>query len=316
MTVKGIRLRLKWALLSAVDLLGFPLKLEGREGEVQILCFHGVCADTDEFINGRFHKESEFRDLLTELKQRFHIISLDDFLANRLNPDKLNILLTFDDGYRNNLTLVLPIIEESGCPITIFVTGRTDLPLWTDLVDLAAAYPSESGTILNELLVISGLKTSKELKAWLPLQPTEVVLEVNRKLNELPELFLDNTRVFWELLSDNDLRLLQTRPLVSLANHGANHLSFVTLTEDQMAQEINEVQTRLNNIGSAYSSVFAYPYGHHDEVTIARLNELGIEQQFLSEWEEKEAPYLWKRLTLNPFISTRNMLRIIYKGEF
>jgi hypothetical protein len=76
------------------------------------------------------------------------------------------------------------------------------------------------------------------------------------------------------------------------------------------------VRTRLSNIGSTYASVFAYPYGYHNEATIAHLNDLGIEQQFLAEWEVKETPRSWKRLTLNPFISTRNMLRIIHKGEF
>lgn len=316
MTVKGIRLRLKWAMLSAVDLLGFPLNMKGREGEVQIVCFHGICADTDEYINGRFCKESSFRDILTALKEHVHIIGLDDFLANRLNPDKLNVLITFDDGYRNNLTLALPIIEELGCPITIFVTGRTDVPLWTDLLDLASAHPSESGNILNELFAVSGLKKAKELKAWIPLQPKEVVLEINRKLNDIPETLLHKNRVFWELLSDKELGLLQTRPLVSLANHGSNHLSFITLTDEQITQEIEEVRTRLNKIGSAYASVFAYPFGHHNQATIARLDALAIRQQYLAEYAVENAPHLLQRMAVNPFISTRNMLRIIQKGTF
>lgn len=316
MTVKGIKLRLKWMLLSAIDLLGFPLKLEGRKGEVQILCFHGICADTDAFINGRFYQATAFRNLLSEIQQHFHIISLDDFSANRLNPDKLNVLITFDDGYRNNLTLALPVIKELQIPVTIFVTGRTDLPLWTDLFDVATAHPSESGAILNELLTFSGVKTVKELKAWIPLQPKEIVLEINRKLNELPGSLRDKTRVFWELLSDDDLRILQAQSLVSLANHSANHWSFVTLSNEEMTQEINEVRTRLGKIGSDYGSVFAYPYGHHNAATVTQLVELGIEQQHLTESGIIEAPYLFERMTINPFISTRNMLRIIQKGRF
>ncbi|MDH4471750.1 MAG: polysaccharide deacetylase family protein [Fluviicola sp.] len=316
MTVKGIRLRLKWALLSAVDLFGFPLKLKDRKGEVQIICFHGICADTDEYINGRFCKESAFREVLTEIKQHFHIVSLDDFLANRLHPDKLNVLITFDDGYRNNLTIAQPIIEELQIPITIFVTGRTDFPLWTDLFDIASANPSESGNILNELIAHSGVKTIKELKAWIPLQPKEVVLEINRKLNNLPETLLHKNRVFWELLSDHDLGLLQTRPLVSLANHGANHLSFVTLSDEEMTQEINEVRTRLSNIGSVYGSIFAYPYGHHTEKTIKHLSQIDMKQQHLAEYAVEDAPYLFQRMAINPFISSRNMLRIIHKGQF
>ncbi|MES2557659.1 MAG: polysaccharide deacetylase family protein [Bacteroidota bacterium] len=316
MTVKGISLRLKWALLSAVDLLGFPLKLNGRKGEVQIICFHGICADSDAFINGRFYHITAFRKLLSEIQQHFHIISLDDFSANRLNPDKLNVLITFDDGYGNNLTLALPIIEELQIQVTVFVTGRTDLPLWADLLDIATAYPSESETIINELLAFTQVKTAKELKAWIPLQPKEMVMEINRKLNELPGTLLDKTRVFWQLLSDDDLRMLQAQPLVSLANHGANHLSFVTLTDAEMTREIMEVQTRLTNIGSKYGSVFAYPYGQHNPATVTRLTDLGITQQYLTESGTMDKPYLFQRMTVNPFISTNNMLRIIQKGTF
>ncbi|ASS47588.1 MAG: hypothetical protein A3D31_17325 [Candidatus Fluviicola riflensis] len=316
MTVRGIRLRLKWTLLSVVDLLGFPLKLKGREGEVQIICFHGICADTDAFINGRFYHVSAFRNLLSEIQQHFHIISLDDFSANRLNPDKLNVLITFDDGYRNNLTLALPVIEELRIPITVFVTGRTDFPLWADLLDVAAAHPAESGTVLNELRAYAQVKTVRELKAWIPLQPQEVVMEINRKLNELPHTLLDKTRVFWELLSNDDLLVLQTKSLVSLANHGANHLSFVTLSDVGMAKEIEEVQIRLTNIGSNYGSVFAYPYGQHTPATIAQLAELGITQQYLAGSGITDKPYLFQRMTVNPFISVKNMLRIIQKGRF
>ena len=316
MTVKGIRLRLKWAMLSAVDLLGFPLNLKGREGEVQIVCFHGICADSDTYINGRFYQETAFRKLLLAIQQHFHIISLDDFRANRLNPDKLNVLITFDDGYRNNLTLALPIIEELQIPVTIFVTGRTDLPLWTDLFDIAMANPTESGTVIADVLALSPVKTAKELKAWIPLQPKERVLEINRQLNRIPDSLRAKTSVYWELLSDDDLRSMQQQRLIRLANHGANHLSFVTLTDEQMAQEIDEVRTRLNNIGSAYASVFAYPYGHHNANTIRYLKEIDLEQQHLAEYAVEQAPYLLQRMAVNPFISTRNMVRIIQKGTF
>ncbi len=314
MTVTGTRLRLKWALLSAVDLLGFPLKLEKRKGEVQVICFHGICADTDKLINGRFYHSSKFRTLVSEMQRHFHIISLDDFLFNRLSTEKLNVLITFDDGYRNNLTLALPVIEDLKVPVTVFVTGRNDLPLWADLLDIAVANSLDSSGIPSEIGPIDGVKNSKELKAWLARQPIGTVLELNRKLHELPASLLDKTRIFWELLSDDDLQTLQHHSLVSLANHGANHLSFATLSDEETVAEVNEVRERLTNIGSLYGSVFAYPYGQHDPQTVKRLKELGITHQFVS--ENSFAPGVTERMTVNPFISVKNMLRIIQKGTF
>lgn len=65
-----------------------------------------------------------FEEHLIILKKHFDIISTPE-LISRLSSNSLKgneLSITFDDGYKDNLTYELPIAEKYGIPITIFIT--------------------------------------------------------------------------------------------------------------------------------------------------------------------------------------------------
>lgn len=70
----------------------------------------------------------------------YEIISMRDVVEQE-SPELLNskkVLLTFDDGYVNNLEEALPVLEEEQCPATIFVLpGRFGGTNEWDQADLA-----------------------------------------------------------------------------------------------------------------------------------------------------------------------------------
>jgi peptidoglycan/xylan/chitin deacetylase (PgdA/CDA1 family) len=64
----------------------------------------------------------------------------EQFLASD-DPDGLSVLLTFDDGYRDNRSTVLPILEEHAAPAVVFATPElidADLETYLDWADLRA----------------------------------------------------------------------------------------------------------------------------------------------------------------------------------
>ncbi|MCA9365834.1 polysaccharide deacetylase family protein [Candidatus Kaiserbacteria bacterium] len=78
---------------------------------VRILCLHDV-QDRDWFSN-----------LVANIKSKYHIISPSDFHNRKFNPDKINILLTFDDGYQSWIDVVLPILDEHNIKVLFFISS-------------------------------------------------------------------------------------------------------------------------------------------------------------------------------------------------
>lgn len=79
-----------------------------------ILIFHGV--DNTGAI--RHMKTRKFENLLKFLTKHFTIVPLKE-------NGRDNISITFDDGYYNNLTEVLPLLKKYNIPATIFVLGAS-----------------------------------------------------------------------------------------------------------------------------------------------------------------------------------------------
>ncbi|GAA4453439.1 polysaccharide deacetylase family protein [Nibrella saemangeumensis] len=69
---------------------------------------------------------SQLQEQLTYLQSAgYHFVPLRAVLASLASPGAAlpprSVLLTFDDGYQNNLTYVLPILQSSTIPAVVFV---------------------------------------------------------------------------------------------------------------------------------------------------------------------------------------------------
>jgi len=56
------------------------------------------------------------------LRELGPFISIDDAISEP-RPDGISFVLSFDDGYRDNLTVLLPILEEMQIPCTFYITS-------------------------------------------------------------------------------------------------------------------------------------------------------------------------------------------------
>jgi len=89
---------------------------------------------------------TEFDWQIAWLHQRFPIINLDDaidIVHGRATPSKTSILLTFDDGYRDNYVEAFPVLRKHGVSATFFLptlfVGSHRLPWWDEIAYLVKA---------------------------------------------------------------------------------------------------------------------------------------------------------------------------------
>ena len=107
---------------------------------VPILTFHRVNDDNDPFMPAL--PTSVFAERMTHIARHYRVHTVED-LAARLHEGRAPrnaLAITFDDGFRDNLTHAAPILKRLGLPATIFlVTGLVGTPhaLWVDRLALA-----------------------------------------------------------------------------------------------------------------------------------------------------------------------------------
>ncbi len=57
------------------------------------------------------------------LKRSTNVVSIDDFFSGRLSSEKINVVITFDDGFKRWITNVLPVLKKMALPATFFVSS-------------------------------------------------------------------------------------------------------------------------------------------------------------------------------------------------
>lgn len=83
----------------------------------------------------------QFEKTIVTLKKRYRFIPLEEglkMLSGKMPLQPYSMVITFDDGYRNNITHALPILKKYNIPATIFLTTgaiENREPFWFDRLD-------------------------------------------------------------------------------------------------------------------------------------------------------------------------------------
>src|SRR5205823_2525639 len=86
-----------------------------------ILVYHTISSPEKAPPSGEAISPQSFEQQLRWLSHRRRIVPLSETLSGR-EKDHL-VAITFDDGYRDNLTVALPLLEKYSLPMTLFVAA-------------------------------------------------------------------------------------------------------------------------------------------------------------------------------------------------
>jgi peptidoglycan/xylan/chitin deacetylase (PgdA/CDA1 family) len=201
------------------------------------------------------------------LHHGYQFVSPKDVLAG-LNPHGKYALVTFDDGYHNNVH-ALPILEEYRVPAIFFISAehvRDNKCFWWDVFYRERlAQGATERQIYRETVELKSLRT-EEIESRL----------VDRFGPNTLNPRGDIDRPF----TPTELRQFAANPYVHLGNHTANHAILTNYTADEIRAQIKRGQESLSEMAGVTPIAIAYPNGAHTNQIVDICSDLGLKLGF------------------------------------
>jgi peptidoglycan/xylan/chitin deacetylase (PgdA/CDA1 family) len=275
-----------------------------------VLTYHGVLPAgykiVDPALDGSLVSADSFRRQLRFLEDQYNVISPEEFLRwcedGRESPPR-SVLLTCDDGLRNSLYDMLPILQEAGLTCLFFVTGAslatTPTMLWYEELYLMFMAGPENFTLdLLEIGLQECANRREKRSLWWELvrrlsrydqSRRGTLLERIRMQLGLPEQWDDEYRedpVSRRFLVMNQTELQQLAEAgMCIGAHTLSHPMLSQSPPEVAWSEISETKHNLEQRLGRKISALAYPFGDSVSVTsreIQMAERAGFQCAFLN----------------------------------
>lgn len=248
---------------------------------VCIFLLHGV-VEQSQYEYRNFNRKhilvEEFDYFLNSLVNKGTALKTDDLIdiKNGRPLPQGSFVITFDDGFKNNLTLAAPMLEKYLVPATVYLTSdfvSNNTMSWVDRIDWA----------------IEESRANKKLEVTLPWERAPKILTSHSsRLNFLKQVrsaVKSNRNINQTWLADNiqhqlgfdlknsadgeldekltwsDVRKLATSELFTIGGHTHTHPIMSFLNESDLKFEISHCLHLLEQEAGIVTEHFAYPEG-------------------------------------------------------
>ena len=215
----------------------------------------------------------EFREQVQYMKRWFAVPPPHEVLDSleRGSFADPTLLVTFDDGYRDNYDVAFPTLRDCGVPACFFVvTGLLDAPRlpWWDRV--AYSIKNMNGAVLRldypERLVLDLRQVSRARATWRILRACKDATSFDEsclfdELTTRTGVTVDVDSLARTLfMSWNSVRDM-ARAGMTIGSHTATHPILASLSEAAQRRELRESRERIGDMVGLQPEMLAYPVG-------------------------------------------------------
>jgi len=217
---------------------------------------------------------SAFRAQLEHLTRHFRVIPMEELTALLVEGESLParaVGVTFDDGYRDNFTEAFPVIRDTGCPTTIYLTagliGTTETLWWDKLLYVVletSRSPGEVDRVFARHAVPPpdwrGPDVEEAVLALKRLPEGAMQREVDAIAAELGVDPTGNAADF--MMTWDEAREMVASGLVTMGAHTMTHRNLKKLPLDEARDEIETSKRVIEAELGRPVTLFAYPFGN------------------------------------------------------
>lgn len=249
----------------------------------RVLFYHGVAPTIlDSSIETESIRANDFERQLKYISKHFRPITLNEFYSRYINHnwEGREILLTFDDGYRNLLTTGLPLLQKYNIPFTLFVTA--------DNISENLLFPTTINRLVN-LAEKHNLIETNRVSTLLKTERLDIVEDICcRLLKILPKERLNELRTKYESINPmtwDEVRQIDSSPLCTIGSHCMSHICC------HSRQDINEIRRQLTEskevierqIGHS-CDFLSWPNGNFTDESMKIAAEAGYKMAFSTKY--------------------------------
>jgi peptidoglycan/xylan/chitin deacetylase (PgdA/CDA1 family) len=273
-----------------------------------ILTYHSVlpsACDIDEGESRNVVDEQMFAWQMRYLAKHFHCLRLEDAVGllrsgKPLPPNPA--VVTFDDGFRNNLRYALPILRRYGVPATVFVTtghiGRGVQLLWTERVGRILGAAGVSGDAAR--VEMKRLKSISWRERDAAIHELESRLEHARRSSaRAAEPNADR----YMFLTWGEVRELADGG-VTIGSHTVDHPIMSSLDAERREWEVVQSKQEIERHLGAPCTLFSYPngtandFGECDKTNLEKAGYIAAVTQIAGTNDRRTDRFALKRLNI------------------
>jgi peptidoglycan/xylan/chitin deacetylase (PgdA/CDA1 family) len=262
-------------LARALDLTGCGRMLRAAStwDGVLILNYHRIGDRQHSLLDRNLWSatDEDFDLQIATITKNFQVVGLNDLESVLQHRRGRFVMVTFDDGYRDNYTNAFPILQRHGVPATFFITtGFLDVPKvpWWD--EIAWIVRSSS---------MSALAANWWTTTAVTFDEPDREVAINRLLSVYKGLSGSLTEDYLEFLADElgtgrcpaqvarelwmtwDMIREMKQNGMTFGGHTVTHPILANLTAEQQDQEVGMCRQRLVEELGEPIAAFSYPIG-------------------------------------------------------
>ncbi len=275
-------------------------------GGVKALAYHSISNITLRPLEIEQNPQN-FEQQMVYLKKYYTILTLSEFFRYLKNGHKYpdnSVLITFNDGYRDNYINAYPVLKKLGIPAAIFLTAdplEQNTPLFYDVLRYCI---TNTG---HKILDLEDCGLDKYILYRDELHLKKIINEITNYCKKLPRgKVMELTDTVMERLSFNrehfsslkfyldwDEIMEMSEDGMEFGAHTVSHSSLGYINAEQIRKEILDSKKIIERHLGKKVTAFAYPFGGISDYSSAAdsiLAEGGYECAFTL-LRESNAPY-------------------------
>jgi peptidoglycan/xylan/chitin deacetylase (PgdA/CDA1 family) len=279
------------------------LSIKGENSQLLIFYFHGLYQSLEQRDLNHIDPQknmtvSQFHDFVDYfINCNYKFIRPEDLLSG-LETSKKYAMITFDDGYYNNM-LALPVLEEFNIPAVFFITAdnvKENKAFWWDVI---YKYRTKQG--------ISGLKIQKEqemLKSFKYEHISDYITKNFGKESSIPWSDIDRP------MTEQEVKITANNPYAVIGNHTYHHALLPNYNKNELEEEISRSNDFLRSLTGITPISIAFPNGYYNELVLDVIEAAGFRVAFSAVPGKNNLPIdSSKLICLKRFMSNNNNIK-------